>query len=818
MARQEQTARWGLWLRWTWRDLRGRWPLVTVIALVIALGTGTYAALLSTSAWRTQSNDVSFALMHTHDLRAALATGSTVPEGRLLELVRALPHASQVADVRERLVVPTQVAVGNDVLVPGEIAGTAEGSGPGVDNVYVSAGRPAATAGGQPAVVLEQGFARQNHLPDSGTLRVSGGHAVRYTGVGQSPEYFIVTAGMGGAPFLSQKNYAVLFASLHTAQALAGAPGRVNDVVLTVRPGASQPLLKAELERALAAATPPVSADVTTQAQMESRRILYEDIKGDTELWRVIALLVLGGAALAALNLTARVVEAQRREIGIGMALGVRPRLLALRPLLFGAQVAVIGALLGIAVGYAVGIPLRNVFTGMLPLPVWQTPFQAGTYAQAAAIGFLLPFAAVAWPVWRAVRVQPVEAIRVGHLAARGGGLSPLLRKLPLPGRGYRQIPVRNVLRTPRRTALTMLGIGAALATLVTITGFLDTFRGTLNSAQGELLHSAPARVSVSLDSFYPAGSPVIQAVRALPQAGGVQTGLLLPATVRSADPVRGGTSVDIAAEVLPAAPAWTPTLKSGRLAGGIVLSGKAAADLHAGVGSTVILQHQQSAPGGMRTASTKLTVSGIHPSPMRGLAYLSSSGARVFGLAGTANLLTVEPARGYAASDLQRALLGIPHVTSAQSVRVTTDGLRDSLGQFTGILNVAAAVSLLLALLIAFNSTSIGVDERSREHATMMAFGLPLRTVLALTTAEAAVTGVLGTLAGLAGGYGLLTWLVSTTIPGVMPELGVTATLTGGSILAALLLGIAAVSIAPLFTLRRMRRMDIPSTLRLVE
>jgi putative ABC transport system permease protein len=202
----------------------------------------------------------------------------------------------------------------------------------------------------------------------------------------------------------------------------------------------------------------------------------------------------------------------------------------------------------------------------------------------------------------------------------------------------------------------------------------------------------------------------------------------------------------------------------------------------------------------------------------MRGLAYFSASGAQVFGLAGRANLLTVAPAPGYATSDLQRALLGIPHVTSAQSVQVTTDGLRDSLGQFTGILNVAAAVSLLLALLIAFNSTSIGVDERSREHATMIAFGLPLRTVLAMTTAEAAIIGVLGTLVGLAGGYALLSWLVSTTIPGVMPELGVTAALAGGSILAALLLGIAAVSIAPLFTLRRMRRMDIPSTLRLVE
>src|SRR6516225_10168319 len=781
-------ARRGLWLRWSWRDLRGRWLLVAVIALVIALGTGTYAALLSTSAWRTRSNDASFALLHTHDLRAVLATGSMVPEGRLLALVRGLPQASQVAAVRERLIMPSQVAAPHGVLVPGEIVGTAEGSGPGVDGVYVSAGSPLTAAGdGRPAVVLEEGFARQNHLPDTGTLRVSGGHAVRYTGVGQSPEYFIVTAGLGGAPFLSQKNYAVVFTPLHIAQALAGAPGRVNDVVLTLRPGASQPLLRAELERALATAAPPVSATVTTQAQIESRRILYEDIKGDTELWRVIALLVLGGAAFAALNLTARIVEAQRREIGIGMALGVRPRLLALRPLLFGAQVAVIGVLLGVAVGYAVGIPLRNVFTSMLPLPVWQTPFQAGTYAQAAAIGFLLPFAAVAWPVWRAVRVQPVEAIRVGHLAARGGGLSPLLRRLPLPGRGYRQIPVRNVLRTPRRTVLTVLGIGAALATLVTITGFLDTFRGTLTAAQDELLRSAPARVSVSLDSFYPAGSPVIQAVRALPQAGDVQAGLLLPATVRGA----GGT-VGVAAEVLPSTPAWTPTLAGGKLTGGIMLSRKAAADLHVGAGSTVTLQHPQAAPGGMRTAATKVRVSGVHPSPMRGLAYFSASGAQVFGLAGTANLLTVEPAPGYAPSDLQRALLGIPHV--------------------------AAAVSLLLALLIAFNSTSIGVDERSREHATMIAFGLPLRTVLAMTTAEAAVIGVLGTLVGLAGGYALLSWLVSTTIPGVIPELGVTAALTGGSIVAALLLGIAAVSIAPLFTLRRMRRMDIPSTLRLVE
>jgi putative ABC transport system permease protein len=55
-------------------------------------------------------------------------------------------------------------------------------------------------------------------------------------------------------------------------------------------------------------------------------------------------------------------VEAQRREIGIKMALGVRPRLLAVRQLLFAAQVALIGVLFGDGVGYLVGIPLPGCF------------------------------------------------------------------------------------------------------------------------------------------------------------------------------------------------------------------------------------------------------------------------------------------------------------------------------------------------------------------------------------------------------------------------------------------------------------------------
>jgi putative ABC transport system permease protein len=808
-------GRFRLWLRWSWRDLRRRWLLVTTIALVIALGTGTYAGLLGTSAWRTLSNDASFAVLGTHDLRVALPQGSQVPEGRLAGVVAGLAHAGDVAAARERLVVPTQIAGPDGLLVTGELVGTDSRPGPAVDGVWISAGRALEAADdGQPRVVAEAVFARKNDLPLPAQVTVSGGTRLSVVGHGHSPEYFLVTGAQGGGtPFLSQKSYGVLFASLHTVQQAAGAAGMVNDLVLTLRPGADRGTVAAELRQALDTAQPPVAATVSSRDDIDAYRILYEDIDGDARLWRVIALLVLLGAALAALNLTTRIVEAQRREIGIGMALGVPSRLLAVRPLLFGAQVALLGMVLGLGVGWAIGIPLRSLFVDMIPLPIWRTPLQWDVFAQAAALGFVLPFAAVAWPVWRALRVQPVQAIRVGHLAARGSGLAPALRRLRLPGPGYHQIPVRNVLRTPRRSALTALGIAAAITTLVTVFGFLDTFRGTLDRAEDELLHAAPDRVAVTLDTFQPLDGDVVRQVAALPQVATVDPGLLVASTASAA-----GEQVDLTVEVLADNAGWTPTLTSGNTTGGITLAGKAAKDLGVTVGDTVTLEHPQATSTGLRTVKSPIRVAGLHPNPMRMLAYLDGDAATAFGLTGTANLLTVTPAAGTSPEAVRRALLNMPHVASAQTAHAATEGMRESLDEFVGILRIAAAVTLLLALLIAVNTTTIGVDERAREHATMLAFGLPPRTVLGMTTAETVLVGAAGTAAGVLGGYGLLRWMTATTIPSVLPEIGITATLSARTVAQALALGVIAVAVAPLFTLRRTRRMDIPATLRVME
>jgi putative ABC transport system permease protein len=70
------------------------------------------------------------------------------------------------------------------------------------------------------------------------------------------------------------------------------------------------------------------------------------------------------------------------------------------------------------------------------------------------------------------------------------------------------------------------------------------------------------------------------------------------------------------------------------------------------------------------------------------------------------------------------------------------------------------------------------------------------------------------GLLLGLAIAGRILTALFSDTYP----DLGMRTALARGSIATTLIVGVVAVTLAPLLTYRRLRRMDIPSTLRVVE
>ena len=235
--------------------MRARWLQVAAIALIIALGTGSYVGLTNTSEWRQRSNDASYELTNVFDVRARLSAGSFVPAGTLLAALDGLDQAAAVEAAEERLVVSTPVEVSapdGEVLVAGRLIGVdLAAGGQHVNRLFAHEGRLLEPAdSGAPVVVIEYNFANHFGLPDQGTVRVAGGREVDYVGQVAAPEYFIVVSDEGG--FYSHPRFAVVFSSLATAQQLAGRPGAVNDLVLTVAAGTDVDRLAEDLEAGLA--------------------------------------------------------------------------------------------------------------------------------------------------------------------------------------------------------------------------------------------------------------------------------------------------------------------------------------------------------------------------------------------------------------------------------------------------------------------------------------------------------------------------------------------------------------------------------------
>ena len=129
---------------------------------------------------------------------------------------------------------PTQT-----ILVPGRLIGVdVAGGGPRINTVWVrhgdgrtldsgDEGAGSRRAGAQLRVVLrpaQHGFATQWRA-----------RRCDYVGRGLSPEYFFVVTDDGS--FFAEANFAAVFAPLRHRPALAGRPGRVNDLVIRLRPG-----------------------------------------------------------------------------------------------------------------------------------------------------------------------------------------------------------------------------------------------------------------------------------------------------------------------------------------------------------------------------------------------------------------------------------------------------------------------------------------------------------------------------------------------------------------------------------------------------
>ena len=347
--------------------------------------------------------------------------------------------------------------------------------------------------------------------------------------------------------------------------------------------------------------------------------------------------------------------------------------------------------------------------------------------------------------------------------------------------------------------------------------GIMDSVFGAVDTAEREAEGQAPERIAVALDTFHLFDSPEVTAIGAAKTVARAEPALRVTGSIKTE-----AGEIDVFVDLVDLdAGMWRPSITTGSVPEepGLLLTEKAAADLEVVVGDTVTLRHpRRDGLVSYSFAETELPVVATHPYSVRGFAYMDLDHAALFNLEGIANTVNVLPAPGANVQDVQRELFSLESVASVQSVTAMTEALREAFGQLLGIVRVMVMAVLLLALLIAFNTAALNLEARAREHATMFAFGVKVRTTLRMAITESLVIGTLATIIGVAGGLGMVWWMTQRLYTETLPDVDLKVILEPTTLTIVGVMGVVAVAIAPLFTVRRMRRMNLPGSLRLVE
>jgi putative ABC transport system permease protein len=188
---------------------------------------------------------------------------------------------------------------------------------------------------------------------------------------------------------------------LHTVEALAHRPAEITSIGVTVKLGDNVKAVASRLERrypGVAALTEPGDA---IKVDTSSRLIV-------TTGWVVSLLaLIVGGITVA--NTMAMSVFERTREIGILRAVGWSGRRVGVMIL----SEALCICLLALGAGCALGVLAAQLFVGRSALSGLISPsYTASTFAWGLAFALAVGLIGALYPVWRAVSLEPVAALR----------------------------------------------------------------------------------------------------------------------------------------------------------------------------------------------------------------------------------------------------------------------------------------------------------------------------------------------------------------------------------------------------------------------
>ncbi len=711
--------------------------IIATIAVGVAVSGGIFSAI--ESIFYTQ--DTLYQQTHFADMEV-----SFVPED--VKNLPALSSIPGVAKVERRLIFPGVTRLEDGRRLPTVLV-FLERNQPEVDALQLSAGAPFAPSD-LDGVVIERGLATYQHFEVGDPIQIDVGerhYDFGVRGVAFSPEY--LTASSNPDYFIPEKGaLGVVYANIAKVSDALGFT-MVNDLVFTFAPGADAGAVKAQIISSLA------RLNIERMMPRENH-FSYKFVRMDlSSMRRFVPALVLVLAALAFLLTLLtfnRLVAAERRELGVLMALGYDRRDILHSYLLAGLVLGVVGSALGLVLSFGIRAVYAKIYSEAMGLPTIMLQVYPAILAGAAALGVL-----------SAVLSSIIPGIRLLYMGERSGVPQEVIRETQRTATGDSRLAralfswlsrgpigvrygVRNLARRGGMTASMILSMGLALAVPISYGVAVASIRGTVvKSFERE-------HWDLAVDLLYPMfPEDVLDPAK-------VDPGAKVEPYFRSSVELWKGTEFQISGllGIQPGSLMKTTRLIRGRdLRPGavdeIIVSKDLVEKLRVDVGDELTVK--------VRETARPFKIVGVSSEIAIGQSIMSLEVARsVLGYLDKISGLYVKGVTNPQA--LTDSFYAQEYVGKVTNKRQMADAFISLLAEITKLVGVAAVISILVALLFIFTSLNITISEQEREYATLKALGFGKRVLRTIVLTEAWAQGVVAAVLSVPVGVGIATFL----------------------------------------------------------
>lgn len=715
------------------RALRPMWPRMLAVMAIMGAGIGMYAGVYSAIDGLFAERDALYrqADVAAYEVRFSPEDSINVPSLQNIPGIRA---------ANLRLLLPGHLEQPNGERISALLV--AVETPQMVDRLLMESGQPLDAAHPN-RVVIDRNLARHHQLAPGERIELIVGHdrmELEVGGVAVSVEHLV--DGADPSFFLPVKgSLGVIFAPLSLIERKLGFR-LVNSLLVTGEQVAADLPLAAQ--KALDERLRP---KLTIEEQIPlSRRFGHLFLQTDLNAFRIftpaIVVVFAASAVTILLFLLYRWVRDQRRELGLLAALGYSRLTQALQVLVPLGWMLMGGIVLGILFAWVMMQGFGREYSHALGLPPPHLKL-SGHHIAVGILGLIVAAAlAAGLPLRHALTTPPLGALRddlqrrrlPGVLAAWAAGVKDLVWRHSL----------RNLLRRPAGSLMTTLSVALALSPALAYFVSLHSFKqSVVESFQRDLWTHA-------VDFTSPVWDDELDGLRQLP---GIEA---FSPLVRGAVRFKA-TSRREPGLVLGMAPDHNlrhPKILEGRNLttedrNALLMERRLARTLGLRPGDQVVVEG--------RLGSFPARVVGLFSGMLPGETFTTREAARLWLDLPEQNTGVLIRAQGADPTDRLRA---DPRVAKVSRRDALVSEVIHHLGEISGIVYLAAAFSIGVALLFLYTSTALAFANRERDFGLMKLLGYRDQQVVAMVRRELWLLGGAGLLIAIPLGLALSNWL----------------------------------------------------------